>query len=68
MYLSLANAAQLNEAIKTAIKRRRVDPVTMFSSFDTDHDGALTHSELQRLLETMHLGYVLLICVLIIYF
>jgi len=47
----------LNEAIRLAIKRRKLDPISLFSRFDADHDGKLSYTELQTLLDNMHLGF-----------
>lgn len=34
-----------------------MDPITLFSRLDADHDGALSYTEMQRLLDSMSLGF-----------
>lgn len=48
---------QVKQALKVAIRRRKLDPITLFSRLDADHDGALTYTEMQRLFDNMSLGF-----------
>jgi hypothetical protein len=50
---------QIRNAVRLAVKRRRgrVDPITLFTQYDNDHDGALTYTEMQRMISAMNLGF-----------
>jgi hypothetical protein len=48
---------QMKEAIRRAIKKRRIDPIAAFSRHDTDHDGSLSYTELQQVVSSICLGF-----------
>jgi len=48
---------QMKEAIRRAVKKRRLDPISAFSRHDADHDGSLTYTELQMVVSGMSLGF-----------
>lgn len=52
-----AKLEQVSSAMRTAARTRRADPVSAFHACDTDLDGKLTFAEVQRALDTMHLGF-----------
>jgi len=39
------------------LKKQRKEPLVVFSTYDSNHDGFLSFSELQRLLEQLNLGF-----------